>query len=632
MTSAQLGKLELPQEILAVLEKAQKVIIPESREQLFELATGGTANTYFEVFYNIPKIGKVIECTVAKCKNGLSVNYSDPYMRKRDPNCLLVADDLPTDQPRYQDAYGKSFDETRQETLTWLSEYGELIVMPFMAGGFKLGYPSLLIAPANAAFFAAVLADIQNLVVLDELSESFAPRSIMYIAPPFRLTHFNYKQVVVHNRSESIHEVFAYNLYPGPSAKKGVYGILLSLGEKDLWTTLHASTVKVITPYENECTIMHEGESGSGKSEMLEVVQRDAQGDILLGTNLLTEEKVYVELQENARLIPVTDDMAMAPSLLQNGQKLCVTDAESGWFIRVDHIQKYGTNRELEKMTIEPKAPLIFLNIDAAPNSTALIWEHVMDGPDKRCTNPRVVIPRTHLGARRDDTVAVDIRSFGLRTMPTYKGSPGYAVAGLFHILPPAIAWLWRLVAPRSGKNPSRTDVGTKMSSEGVGTYWPFATGKKITQANILLSQMVNSPQTRYVLIPTQHIGCYQVGFNGEWIAREYLARRGSAKMKRSELDAFGSPVFGYTMHKLKLDGKELPKQFLRVFEQPEVGQEVFEAGNKQMDDFFRQELGQYLAEELHPLGTTIIKAFMEGATLTELESLLPCSYIVADD
>ena len=31
---------------------------------------------------------------------------------------------------------------------------------------------------------------------------------------------------------------------------------------------------------------------------------------------------------------------------------------------------------------------------------------------------------------------------------------------------------------------------GKLMQSEGVGSYWPFATGKKVTQANLLLNQI----------------------------------------------------------------------------------------------------------------------------------------------
>jgi hypothetical protein len=94
------------------------------------------------------------------------------------------------------------------------------------------------------------------------------------VAPPFRHTHFDGKQVVVHNRKEGLHELFSYNLYPGPSAKKGVYGMLLNIGEEERWVTMHCSTVQVITPYENKVVISHEGASGGGKSEMLEYAHR----------------------------------------------------------------------------------------------------------------------------------------------------------------------------------------------------------------------------------------------------------------------------------------------------------------------------------------------------------------------
>ncbi len=82
------------------------------------------------------------------------------------------------------------------------------------------------------------------------------------------------------------------------------------------------------------------------------------------------------------------------------------------------------------------------------------------------------------------------------------------------------------------------------MTSEGVGSYWPFATGKKITQANMLLKQITEASETLYVLIPNQHIGVYRIGFAGEWIAREYLARRGGV-VKKKQLVACEMPADG---------------------------------------------------------------------------------------
>jgi hypothetical protein len=53
------------------------------------------------------------------------------------------------------------------------------------------------------------------------LSPDFDPKAVIFVAPPFRHTHFKGKQMVVHNRRPGRHELFSYNLYPGPSAKKG---------------------------------------------------------------------------------------------------------------------------------------------------------------------------------------------------------------------------------------------------------------------------------------------------------------------------------------------------------------------------------------------------------------------------
>ncbi len=74
------------------------------------------------------------------------------------------------------------------------------------------------------------------------------------------------------------------------------------------------------------------------------------------------------------------------------------------------------------------------------------------------------------------------------------------------------------------------------MTSEGVGSYWPFATGRRVDQANLLLEQIATTPSVRYILCPNQHIGAWKVGFMPQWIAREYLARRGVAKFKPEQV------------------------------------------------------------------------------------------------
>ncbi len=623
MNQTILQKMILPEKLKSIIEGKTNIVIPTSRTHLYDLALGNNTNATYDVEYDVLGKGVVHEATVARCKNGAVVNYSDEYMRRRDPDSMVIADTKATDKPQYKNIYGKDFNPLRDMTFEWLAEQ-DLIVMPFMAGGSEFGYPALLVAPSNAGFFAAGLSDLQTFISHDEIPDGFSPRAIIYLAPPFRHTHFNGKQVVVHNRLENMHELFSYNLYPGPSAKKGIYGVLLNIGEDEGWVTAHASTVKVITPYDSIVTIMHEGASGGGKSEMLEPIHTELNGDIVLSTNTITNEKTYIELSDSSVLQPVTDDMALCHPAIQNeSTKLVVTDAEQGWFLRINHIDHYGTDPHYENLCIHPKEPLIFMNLQGTPGSTCLIWEHTLDAPGKPCPNPRVIMPRRFIPEIVNEPVEVDVRSFGVRTPACTKETPTYGIMGMFHILPPSLAWLWRLVAPRGFANPSILD-SEGMSSEGVGSYWPFATGRMVDQANLLLEQIINTPGTRYILIPNQHVGAHKVSFMPQWIAREYLARRGSAKFRPEHLAESRCAILGYALESLKIDGVMLSKGYLQTNHQPEVGNEGYDKGAKILVDFFKQEISKYLSPELHPLGRKIIECCLNDGSINDYIELMP--------
>src|SRR5690606_5380210 len=272
--------------------------------------------------------------------------------------------------------------------------------------------------------------------------------------------------------------------------------------------------------------------------------------------------------------------------------KLYLVDAEDAWFVRVDHIDMYGKEPELERLCACPPEPLLFMNIDAVPRSRAMIWEHVEDAPGKPCPNPRVILPRKIIPniVPQDQEVRVDIRSIGVRTPPCTREKPNYGIMGLVHILPPALAWLWRLVMPRGHANPSIVSSDA-LASEGVGSYWPFATGRQVPQANLLLDQIQRSPAVDYVLIPNQHIGAWKVGFMSEWITREYLARRGNARFQKKQLVECRCPILGYALYTMRVEGFTIPRWFLQVETQPEVGEEGYDGGAEMLDTFFRKTL-----------------------------------------
>lgn len=618
--------IKLPQSLVGVLAGCKGVHLYNTVEELAAASTGGLENDSFEVKYEVPGKGLYTEVVVNRVTNGISANYTEAYMRRRDPNTMAIADEKPTDKVRFKDKYGYEFSVLRNETEEWLKSQ-ELAVFFYFAGSHNLGAGGIAVCPTNAAFFAMGLAMLQQIVPIDQVDANFSLDSVIYVAPPFRHTHFEGKQVVVHNRTEELHEVFSFNLYPGPSAKKGLYSVLLDKGEKENWITTHCSTVLAISPYDNVTTFMHEGASGGGKSEMHQHILREPDGQILIGQNLVTGEKRMITIPMFCEFRPVTDDMAIChPSLDKGNGKLTLIDAENAWFIRVDSIKEYGDDPFLEKLTIRPKQPLLFLNVESKPGCTALVWDHIEDEPGKRCPNPRVVVPREIVPNTIDKPVSIDVRSFGVRTPPCTADSPSYGIIGMFHVLPPALAWLWRLVAPRGYANPSIAGSGstTAMESEGVGSYWPFATGEMVQHANMLLDQILASPNVEYTLAPNQHIGAWKVGFKPQLFMREYLTRRGNVSLRPDQYQPARCSLLGYELNYLTIEGSKIPSRFLKVYKQPEIGFEGYDAGAGILQEFFMKEVQKYLRPELSPLGRKIIEAFLAGASVEEYNAILP--------
>ncbi len=613
---------KLPPELAEVLLACPSWTLAGSVEELVELSTREALHGVHTVAYQVPGRGLVPEVEVCRVRNGISANYLDPYMRRRDPDCMSIADDRPTDKPRFQDLYGYPFSRLRAETMAWLKTQ-PLALFLFQAGGFEDRLQAAVL-PANAGFFALGLALLQGIVAPAAICPKARIRGVIYVAPVFRHTHFQGRQMVVHHRSDELYEMFSYNLYPGPSAKKGVYGMLLDRGEQEQWVTMHCSTVQVVTPYDNRLTISHEGASGGGKSEMLEHVHREEDGRLLLGQNVVTGEEFHLTLPRGCLLRPVTDDMALCRPCGDNPDgTLHVEDAENAWFVRVNHIRDYGTDPTLERLCVHPPGALLFLNIDSAPGGTALIWEHKQDKPGVPCPNPRVVIPRAYVPHVINEETRVNVRSFGIRTPPCTRAAPTYGIVGLFHILPPALAWLWRLVAPRGHDNPSITQ-SDGLSSEGVGSYWPFATGRRVTQANLLLQQILETPRVRYKLCPNQHVGAWKTGFMPQWIMREYLARRGHARFRPDQLLPARCPLLGWAPREIQVEGQQIEKFFFHVETQHDVGPEAYDQGARLLADFFRRELAQYLEPDLAPLGRRIIQCCLDEGTALDYAELIP--------
>ena len=74
---AVLEKMALPEGVRDIVA-ATSVILPESKDELVDLAMGGRGRDCFSVDYEVDGRGTIDEATVVRCRNGVSVNYSDP--------------------------------------------------------------------------------------------------------------------------------------------------------------------------------------------------------------------------------------------------------------------------------------------------------------------------------------------------------------------------------------------------------------------------------------------------------------------------------------------------------------------------------------------------------------------------
>ena len=108
-----------------------------------------------------------------------------------------------------------------------------------------------------------------------------------------------------------------------------------------------------------------------------------------------------------------------------------------------------------------------------------------------------------------------------------------------------------------------------------------------------------------------------------QWIAREYLARRGSARFQPDMLAPARCPLLGHAVPRMVVEGTQIPKWLLQVDTQPEVGEDGYDSGAKILTAFFERELQPYLeAADLDPLGREVIQCCLDGGVVGDYASL----------
>jgi hypothetical protein len=74
------------------------------------------------------------------------------------------------------------------------------------------------------------------------------------------------------------------------------------------------------------------------------------------------------------------------------------------------------------------------------------------------------------------------------------------------------------------------------------------------------------------------------------------------------------------------IEGYLLEKKFLQVERQPEVGEEAYDKGHAMLNEFFKENIKNFLESDLMPEGRRIIECCLDNGTLREY-----CSFIDAE-
>lgn len=109
--------LNLPQELKDILEAAPSVKVANCVDDLINLSVGGKGNSHLDVKYDLPDGTEYHEVVVNKVRNGIAANYTEAYMRRRDPDCMVIGDNNPTDKTCFKDRFGYDFNDLRKETI-----------------------------------------------------------------------------------------------------------------------------------------------------------------------------------------------------------------------------------------------------------------------------------------------------------------------------------------------------------------------------------------------------------------------------------------------------------------------------------------------------------------------------------
>lgn len=543
------------------------------------------------------------EMTFDLVSNGLAFHYPEEILRHRCTHHVLNKQELTNGEDLI-----KTFEQNFSDE--------ELIGAYVRLGQFASPYVGLVLLPKKYRLLLYVIQSIGlGLVSEQELVDFQPPRFVgaSFILPSARNVLFNGVPSIIESFKGPVKVQYIASSYVG-AIKKALHSLLISSLVSQGGFASQASVVSVKNPYDSKMVFMFEGPSGSGKSEMYRQMKRSEDGTIAIGFNRVTRDKLSIPMTLMSKIRPIADDL-----IIQNTEsskkRLKVKDAEGGWYISVKDILKYGDNPPMESISFNPSNSLIYGNITSYPQADVLIWNHQKSL--KYSANPRVVVPKRIIAKSLNKEVSVDVRLLGVPTTTCNDNYKGSGVLGFAHLLPPALAWLWRLVCPMSCAN-------GKLVSGGLLGMTNFVTDNHFTIANRLLKEIKKRDKISYLLTPSGYIGAWNIGYMPQLLMREYISRRGNCNFSEDQFQPAMNSLFGFEMYQMTLEGIRIPSKLLLPYKQDNMSVETYEEGINDYYIIFKEILSSYLSDALDPLGIKIIETFLSEGTIEDFIDLIP--------
>lgn len=543
------------------------------------------------------------EITFDLVSNGLAFHYPSEVLRQRCSHRVLKKEELFNG-----DDLMASFVQNRIND--------ELVGAYVRLGQMAAPYFALVLLPKKYRPLLYVIQSIGlGLVSEKELDELQPTRfvGVSLIGPDARNLLFDGVPSIIESSIGASKIQYIASSYVG-SIKKALHSLLIRSVVAHGGFASQASVVSVKNPYDSKMVFMFEGPSGSGKSEMYRQMKRSEDGTISIGFNRVTRDKLSIPMTLMSKIRPIADDL-----IIQNTEsskkRLKVKDAEGGWYISVKDIQKYGDNPPMESISFNPSNSLIYGNITSYPQADVLIWNHQKSS--KYSANPRVVVPKGIIAKSLNKEVSVDVRLLGVPTTTCNDNYKGSGVLGFAHLLPPALAWLWRLVCPMSCAN-------GKLVSGGLLGMTNFVTDNHFTIANRLLKEIKKRDKISYLLTPSGYIGAWNIGYMPQLLMREYISRRGNCNFSEDQFQPAMNSLFGFEMYQMTLEGIRIPSKLLLPYKQDNMSIETYEDGINDYYIIFKEILSSYLSDALDPLGIKIIETFLSEGTIEDFIDLIP--------